>query len=298
MKKILFTIFLALILISCGEKSRDSSGVSKNSEPIKIGSKDFTEGLIVSEIYAFALENEGYRVERVENIAGSVIHTAITSGQIDMYPEYTGTALLSILKLPLETDSQKVYDTVKEAYAKQFNITWLDYTKANDSQGLVMRTDKANEYGIKTISDLQKHADKLRFALQGEFDLRDDGIPGLTKIYGDFKWKSSKIYDNSLKYEILKNNEADVTPAYTTEGRLVDKENYTLLEDDKKFWPPYNLTPIVKNEVLEKYPEISGILNKISSRIDTQTITDLNAKVDVDGREYKEVAREFFDSIK
>ncbi len=298
MKKILFTIFLALILISCGEKSRDSSGVSKNSEPIKIGSKDFTEGLIVSEIYAFALENEGYRVERVENIAGSVIHTAITSGQIDMYPEYTGTALLSILKLPLETDSQKVYDTVKEAYAKQFNITWLDYTKANDSQGLVMRTDKANEYGIKTISDLQKHADKLRFASQGEFDLRDDGIPGLTKIYGDFKWKSSKIYDNSLKYEILKNNEADVTPAYTTEGRLVDKENYTLLEDDKKFWPPYNLTPIVKNEVLEKYPEISGILNKISSRIDTQTITDLNAKVDVDGREYKEVAREFFDSIK
>ena len=298
MKKILFTIFLALILISCGEKSRDSSGVSKNSEPIKIGSKDFTEGLIVSEIYAFALENEGYRVERVENIAGSVIHTAITSGQIDMYPEYTGTALLSILKLPLETDSQKVYDTVKEAYAKQFNITWLDYTKANDSQGLVMRKDKANEYGIKTISDLQKHADKLRFASQGEFDLRDDGIPGLTKIYGDFKWKSSKIYDNSLKYEILKNNEADVTPAYTTEGRLVDKENYTLLEDDKKFWPPYNLTPIVKNEVLEKYPEISGILNKISSRIDTQTITDLNAKVDVDGREYKEVAREFFDSIK
>lgn len=298
MKKILFTMFLALILLSCGEKSKDSGGVSKNSEPIKIGSKDFTEGLLVSEIYALALENEGYKVERVENIAGSVIHTAITSGQIDMYPEYTGTALLSILKLPLETDSQKVYDTVKEAYAKQFNITWLDYTKANDSQGLVMRTDKANEYGIKTISDLQKHADKLRFASQGEFDLRDDGIPGLTKIYGNFKWKSSKIYDNSLKYEILKNNEADVTPAYTTEGRLVDKENYTLLEDDKKFWPPYNLTPIVKNEVLEKYPEISGILNKISSRIDTQTITDLNAKVDVDGREYKEVAREFFDSIK
>jgi osmoprotectant transport system substrate-binding protein len=145
---------------------------------------------------------------------------------------------------------------------------------------------------------LQKNASEIRFASQGEFDQREDGIPALEKTYGKFEWKSSKIYDNGLKYEVLKNNEADVAPAYTTEGQLVNTDDFTLLVDDKQVWPPYNLTPIVRNNVLDAYPEIAAILNDISARLDTKTITELNAKVDVDKQEYEEVAKDFFESMK
>ena len=264
---------------------------------IRVGSKDFTENLIVSEIYALALEDAGYEVERIPNIASSVVHTSITNDEIDLYPEYTGTGLLVVLEMEMETDPQKVYDTIKAEYDKQFDLTWLDYAQANDSAGLVIKTSVAKKYGIETISDLQKNASELRFASQGEFDLREDGIPGLTKAYGEFNWKSSTVYDNSLKYEVLKNDEADVAPAYTTEGQLTNKEEFTVLVDDKKFWPPYNLAPVIRNEVLEANPDIAEILNNISSTLDTETMTDLNAKVDVDGQEYEAVAKEYFDSI-
>ncbi|MFZ2551088.1 MAG: glycine betaine ABC transporter substrate-binding protein, partial [Trichococcus flocculiformis] len=265
---------------------------------IRVGSKDFTENLIVSEIYALALEDADYEVERIPNIASSVVHTSITNDEIDLYPEYTGTGLLVVLEMEIETDPQKVYDTIKAEYDEQFDLTWLDYAQANDSAGLVIKTSVAEKYGIETISDLQENASELRFASQGEFDLREDGLPGLTKAYGEFNWKSSTVYDNSLKYEVLKNDEADVAPAYTTEGQLTNKEEFTVLVDDKKFWPPYNLAPVIRNEVLEVNPDIAEILNNISSTLDTETMTNLNAKVDVDGQEYEAVAKEYFDSIK
>ncbi|MDF2544527.1 MAG: Substrate-binding region of ABC-type glycine betaine transport system [Herbinix sp.] len=294
------SLILALVLIissfvGCSKKSEDISADPKTK--IKIGSKDFTENLILAEIYTLALEEQGYEVERVFNLASAVVHTTIVSGDIDLYPEYTGTGLLSVLKLPLETDPQKVYDIVKEEYEKQFNLVWLDYAQANDGQGLVITTKASEEYGIKTISDLQKNADKLKFASQGEFDVREDGIPALVAKYGDFNWASSKVYDNGLKYEVLKNGEADVAVAYTTEGQLVD-ETYTLLEDDKYVWPPYNIAPIVRKDVLDANPDIAEILNFINANLDTKTITALNAKVDVDKLEFEEVAKEYYDSIK
>ena len=145
---------------------------------------------------------------------------------------------------------------------------------------------------------MQANADKLRFASQGEFDERDDGIPGLTKVYGPFNWKSSKIYDNGLKWEVVDSDEADVAPAYTTEARLTETDKFVLLEDDKHMWPPYNLAPIVRNEVLEQYPEIAEVLNAVSATLDTETVTQLNAKVDIDGEEYEDVALEYWESIK
>lgn len=300
-KKFISAILLIFLLIVGGAfvftKKADSEKTSRQ-EVIRIGSKDFTENLIVAELYALALEDKGYQVERVPNISSSLIHQSLTSDEIDLYPEYTGTGLLSVLGKPLETDPEKVYQTVKEAYKDQFQVTWLNYSKANDGQGLVIRTDVAKKLGISTISDLQKHASALRFASQGEFDQRDDGIPGLTKTYGDFNWKSSKVYDNSLKYTVLENNEADVTPAYTTEGQLVNTGQFTLLEDDKQFWPPYNLAPVVRDQVLSANPEIEEILNSISSSLDTETVTKLNAQVDVDGKEYTEVAKAFYQTIK
>lgn len=265
---------------------------------VRVGSKAFTENSIIGEVYALALENAGFKVERVPHIAGSVIHTSITNNEIDLYPEYTGTGLLSILKLPMESDPVVVYDTVKKEYNDRFKLTWLDYAPANDSQGLVIKTSKANELGIKTISDLQAKASEIRFASQGTFDEREDGIAGLEKVYGKFDWKSHKVYDNSLKYQVLKSDEADVTPAYTTEGQLINKDEFMVLTDDKQFWPPYNPAPVVKNDILEKNPEIADILNSITKELTTETVIKLNSQVDVDGKEYETVAKEFYQSIK
>lgn len=302
-KKLVSAVLLAAILVTgsvfiLNRNNQAKKQVEKGTSVIKVGSKDFTENLIVAELYALALEDEGYKVERLSNISGSLIHQSLISNEIDLYPEYTGTGLLSILGQPLETDPQKVYQTVKEAYKEKFQVTWLDYSKANDGQGLVIRTVIADKLGITSISELQKHAAELRFASQGEFDQRDDGIPGLTKTYGVFNWKSSKVYDNSLKYSVLENDEADVTPAYTTEGQLVNKTKFTLLEDDKQFWPPYNLAPVVRDQVLKDNPKLAEVLNKVSASLDTETITKLNARVDVDGENYSSVARDFYQSIK
>ncbi|MFK4341059.1 MULTISPECIES: glycine betaine ABC transporter substrate-binding protein [unclassified Paenibacillus] len=288
------TLVLALTLAACGGKSSNTG----SGTTIRVGAKDFTENLIVGELYALALEDAGYEVERVPNIAGSVIHTSLVNDEIDLYPEYTGTGLLSVLKMDLITDPEKVYKTVKEEYEKQFQVTWLDYSQANDGAGLVIRTEVSQKLGIKTISDLQKHATEIRFASQGEVDQREDGIPALEKVYGELKWKSSKVYDNSLKYEVLKNNEADVAPAYTTEGQLVNTNEFTLLKDDKHVWPPYNLAPVIRDNVLNANPKIAEVLNKVSATLDTATVTALNAKVDVDKEEYEDVAKEFYETIK
>ena len=291
-------LVVAFTAIACSSAPAEeaATGTGEEKPTIRIGSKDFTENLIVAELYALALEKNGYPVERMFNIAGSVIHTAITNDEIDLYPEYTGTGLLSILKLDLITDPVEVYETVKAAYEEQFDLIWLNYAEANDGQGLVIRTETAERLGIRTISDLQANAGEIRFASQGEFDQRADGIPALEKVYGPFDWKSSKVYANGLKYEILKNDEADVAPAYTTEGMLVQPE-FTLLEDDKQVWPPYNLTPVVQKSVLDANPEIAEIINAISATLDTRTATELNAEVDVNKREFEEVAKEYFDSL-
>jgi len=298
MKRIMLLLLctsMAVIFTGCG--GQKEGGQADGAGTIRIGSKDFTENLVVAEIYALALEAEGFKVERIFNIAGSLIHTTITSDEIDLYPEYTGTGLLSVLKEDLVTDPQEIYDIVSTGYKEQFQITWLEYSQANDGQGLVIRTETAEEYGIKTISDLQKSADKLRFASQGEFDQRDDGLPALVQTYGEFNWASSKVYDNGLKYEVLANDEADVSPAYTTEGQLVNTDQYMLLEDDKQVWPAYNLAPVVRDNVLDEYPQIAEILNKISASLDTEIVTGLNAKVDVEKQEYEDVAKEYYESI-
>lgn len=302
-KKVISGALLVVILVAIvggiwAWRNNQSSEVQQSSTTIRMGSKDFTENLVIAEIYALALEDNGYTVERVSNISSSLIHNSIVNDEIDLYPEYTGTGLLSVLGEDMETDSEKVYKTVKKEYEEQFNLTWLDYASANDSQGLVIRTEVANSLNIKTISDLQAHASELRFASQGEFDEREDGLPGLEKTYGTFNWQSSKVYDNSLKYSVLENDEADVTPAYTTEGQLVSTDKFTLLEDDKQFWPPYNLAPVVRDNILDDNPDIKTILNNISAKLDTETVTELNAKVDVDGQEYTDVAKEYYDSIK
>ena len=285
---ILLTLILAIAaLAGCGSQGAgDSNGAGsqetagsestgENTGKVRIGSKDFTENEIVAELYSLALEDAGYDVTRVFDISSSLIHQSIVSDEIDIYPEYTGTGLLSILQEDLITDPDEVYNEVKAKYEENFRLTWLDYAQANDGQGIFVSKEISDSLGIRTISDLQAHATEIRFASQGEFDERDDGIPGLTRVYGEFNWKSSKVYDNGLKYEVIEKGEADASPAYTTEGQLSQTDKF-----------------------LADYPGIADILNKVSATLDTQTITDLNAKVDVDKQEYEDVAKEYWESIK
>lgn len=291
-KKIRLIAVLVIILAIVGIAI--SNHYNQSQETITIGSKDFTEGQVVSEIYALGLEHNGYKVTRKTNISSSVIPEAIKKGDIDLYPEYTGTALLTILKAPIETNPDKVAQTVKKRFDKQGILTTLDYAPGNDSQGIAVKTSVAKKYNIYTISDLKKNADKIRFASQGEFDDRADGLKGLTEIYGAFNFKSSKVYDNSLKYKILKSNQADATPAYTTEGQLTDTNEFTVLKDDQHFWPPYNLVPIVRQDTLKKNTKIKKVLNTINKKLDTNTLRQLNKQVDLDGKSYKTVAKNFY----
>lgn len=284
----------ALSLMGAGALSACSS--SHDNGTVTVGSKAFTEGVILSELYALALEDAGIAVTRSFEISGSLIHTALVNGDIDLYPEYTGTGLINVLGMDPITDPQAVYDTVKEAYERKFDVVWLDQSPAADGQGLVIRTEAAKTYSIATISDLQKHAHELRFASQGQFDERADGLPALEATYGAFDWKEHAIFDEGLKYEVLKNDEADVTPAYTTEAQLTDAA-FTLLEDDKRVWPPYNVAPVVRAEVLEANPGIAEALARVNAALTTEELTRLNARVDIDKEEYTDVAKEYFDSI-
>lgn len=284
------SLFGVSALTGYGASGKDPSGT------VTVGSKAFTEGVILSELYALALEDAGIKVERSFEISGSLIHTALENGDIDLYPEYTGTGLISVLKMNPMTDPEEVYQTVKDEYATRFDLVWLDKSEAADGQGLVIRTAAAERLGIKTISDLQQHASDLRFASQGQFDERADGLPALEAAYGAFDWKDSAIYDEGLKYEVLRNDEADVTPAYTTEAQLTDK-TFTLLEDDKRVWPPYNVAPVARAAVLEANPGIATALKRVSDALTTEKLTELNARVDIDKEECEDVARDFFDSI-
>lgn len=287
---IVLTLVLTLFLSGCSKKQE----TSKNKETIIVGSKDFTESLILGELYALALEDNGFKVERKLNLASAIVHSAITNKEVDFYPEYTGTGLLAVLKEEPMYDSKEVYDEVSKQYKDKFNIIWLEASTANDSQGLVITKEASDKYGIKTISDLQAKAEKIRFASQGEFDERADGMKALEETYGEFNFKSSNIYDNGLKYEVLDNDKADVSVAYTTEGNL-SSGKYVVLEDNKNSWPPYNITPIIRGEVLEANPEIEDLLNKITSKLDNETVIKLNAEVDIDKREYEEVAKDFYE---
>lgn len=291
--------FMALLLAAASLLTFSLSGCGTSDQgTIRVGSKDFTESLIVAEIYALALEDNGYKVDRKLNVAGSLVHTAITDDEFDLYPEYTGTALLSVLQMDMDSDPDSVYNTVKEEYNKQFELTWLDSTQVNDRNGIAIRKETAQQYGIATMSDLQANAEKLKLCSQGEFEQREDGLPGLAKVYGEFNFASIKLYDSGLKYQILENGEADVCPAYSTDAQLVNTDKFAYLEDDKQFWPPYYMAPVVRNDALKENPEISEILNKVSAKLDTETMISLNAKVDIDKQEYDEVAKEFYDSIR
>lgn len=270
------------------------SAIACNSSTgIKVGSKDFTEQFILGEMYALVLENRGLKVERKLNLGGTpVAQAGLQSGQIDLYPEYTGTGLLTVLKQPPQSNQKQVFDTVAKAYKEKFNLVWLEPAPMNNTQALVMTKEGSKKYGIKTISQMVAKASQLTMIGPPEFEAREDGLPGLKKAYGDFKLKKFIPADPGLRYKTLNNAQADVGVAFGTDGEI-SALKLVILEDDKKLFPPYQVAPVIRQETLEQNSGIRDALNTLSPKLTTETMQRLNYEVSGKQREPTEVAKEF-----
>lgn len=291
-KKVLFVI-LSMVLVAgmlagCGNSSSSEKGT------IKIGAKDFSENIVVAELYALALEKEGYTVERDFSLSGQAAHEAITSDAIDIYPEYTGTGLCNQLGLDPVYDPQECYDLTKAGYAEQWNIVWLEPSQIDDAACYIMRKDVAEEMGITNISQAQAKANELVFGCHADTPDRA-GYKKMNELYGTFNWKQLVTIDGNVQYEALDKGEITFTEALTTDPHLATG-NYVVIEEDIPFSVPYYLTPIVRGEVLEANPEIETVLNKVSAALDNPTIIELVKRVDIDKEEATDVAKDFFDN--
>lgn len=300
MKRLSVIIILAFVLSACASGNATStkgtvSSTASNTSVIKVGSKDFTEEFIVAELYAQLLENAGFKVERKLNLGGTPIaQTAITKGEIDLYPEYTSTGLLTVLKEQPIQDPQQIYQKVKSGYEEQFKLTWLQPSPFNDTQALAMTQAGSKKYGVTTFSELATKAPQLVLGGPAEFIAREDGLPALQKAYGGFQFKDVKqLGTGSLRYEALLNGQIDVVVAFSTDGQI-QGDNLVLIKDDKNFYPVYNIAPVVRMDTLEKNPQIADVLNKLSPLLTTEVMSALNWEVD--GPQKKEpaaVAKEF-----
>jgi len=276
---------LPLALEACAHRGQDRA--------IAVGSKNFTEELIVGEMYAQLLEHAGYSVQRKLNLGGvAVAMAAMQRGDIDLYPEYTGTALLTVLKQPPLHREAAVYDAVKKAYAAQYKMAWLDPAPMNDTQALATTRQVSQKYGLRTLSQLAAIAPQLRFGAIAEFVSRPDALPGLKKYYGGFDFKSVRIFDIGLKYQALLRGDVDVVVAFGTDGQI-DAYHLVVLEDDKHFWPPYHIAPVVRDEALERWPKIAPVLNALAPHLTDEAVRRLNWEVDGSKREPADVARDF-----
>jgi len=280
---------------------------------VTVGSKDFTEQILVNEMLAQLLDNAGYKVERQLNLGGTnVVHEALVNGEVDTYVEYTGTGLIAILgqDLPAGTPisgtptadasgtptagDDAVYDIVKREYQEQFDLVWLDPLGFNNTYVLAMTKEKATELGITSISDLIEHSVDLTFGGTQEFLTRPDGLPGLMKAYPGLKFDEARGLDPGLTYQAVDEGDVDVISAFATDGRI-PALGLATLTDDQGFFPPYFAAPVVRQDLLDDDPAVAVVLNQLAGKIDDATMAGLNAKVDVDGEEVEDVARSFLE---
>ena len=285
----LIALFTTTLLIAC----TGGGGTSTAQTPIKVGSKDFTEAFIIGEMYSLVLEKAGFQVERKLNLGGTpVAQAALLSGEIDLYPEYTGTGLLTVLKQPSNSEQKQVFDTVAAAYKKQFNLVWLDPAPMNNTQALAMTAAGSQKFGVQTISEMVAKAGQLTMIGAPEFESRQDGLVGIKQKYGDFKLKAYKAVDSGLRYKGLLAGEADVAVAYGTDGEI-SANKLVVLKDDKNLFPPYQVAPVVRQQTLDAHPDLANALNAIAPNLTTETMQRLNNEVSGKQREPAEVAKEF-----
>jgi osmoprotectant transport system substrate-binding protein len=268
-----------------------------------IGSKNFTEQNILGQIMIKLLESKGFHCEDKTGLGGTLVaRKALENGQIDMYMEYTGTALVTMLKeKKIITDPKACYAFVKKADLERNGLVWLPYMPFNNTYCLMMRKDDAAAKGIKTLSDLsvyvKAHPDAIRFGTGPEFYARPDGYKPLQKKY-DFKFPGDKItkMDDGLLYKALKDGQVDVAMGFATDGRIKGF-GFTVLQDDRQYFPVYNPAPVVRKETAKKYPELKDIFSALAAKLDTQTMTNLNYAVDGEHKSVQEVATDWLKSV-
>ena len=263
-----------------------------NAGRIAVGSKDFTEQVILGEILAQAIEAKtGMQVERRFDLGGNLAHDALVGGEIDLYVEYTGTGLLAILKEPPLADPQEVYRRVKAAYAKRFNIEWTEPLGFNNTFAILIRGDDAKKLGLKTVSDVAQVSSQWRAGFGQDFMSRADGYAGFSKAYG-LHFEATREMDLSLTYRALAENQVDLIAGNSTDG-LISRYRLFQLEDDRHYFPPYDAVPVVRRAIMQKYPELRATLKGLSGILTVDEMRKLNYAVDGEKRQAKDVAREF-----
>jgi osmoprotectant transport system substrate-binding protein len=274
----------ALLLPSCSARS---------GRAVVVGSKNFTESFVIADIYARALEAHGIPVRRRLDLGSTQIAlAALQHGDIDLYPEYTGTALVDVLHHAPIRDPNEVLRIVARSFARRFDAIWLQPSPMNDSQALATTHAVAARYDLSTLSQLAVLAPSLRLATIPEFLGRPDGLPGLQRFYGGFHFAHIETYDIGLKYEALLRGEADVATAFTTDAQIV-LDRLVVLRDDRHFWPPYHVAPVVRARTLAERPAIRTILNALAPAITTARMQRMNAAVEGEHLDPDSVARQF-----
>ena len=260
---------------------------------IVVGSKNFTEQVILGEMLAQMLEDRGVPVERRLNLGGSFIcHSALDSGQMDVYVEYTGTALTAILKEPILHDSDEVYRRVRAEYRRRFGLAWGPPIGFNNTYALAMRREHASALGIQRISDLAEHLDSIRTGFGHEFLERKDGYRGFAHAYGlDFSLPPRGM-ELGLIYQALEEEEVDLVAGSATDA-LIEKLGLKVLMDDRDYFPPYFAAPVFRPDSVEVYPALGEVVRLMGGQIDEDTIRKLNFAVDGERQPERQVVREF-----
>lgn len=291
----LLTVLLMLALVACGGTTTTGggNGASANSSvTLTVGGKLDTEAQLLTKMYVLLLRHAGFKVvEKAALGTNAVVFNAITSGKIDLYPEFTATGLAKLGKNSTG-NAQQDYQVVKQGYEQQFHLTWLDASPLNDTYGLCTTQAKANSLGITKISDLASKASGLTVATPP--DGVQYGVDVVKSAYG-FSFKKVVTYnEEGLTFPAVTSGTQDLNVCYTTSAQIA-KLNFALLQDDKNAFPIYNPAPIVRDSVLQKSPQIASVLNKLAPFLTTQVSQQLQAEV-VDGKSVTEVATKFLQS--
>jgi osmoprotectant transport system substrate-binding protein len=275
---------LALLLVGCVSKTPG----------LPIGSKNFTEQLVLGELLAQYLGRfTTLPIDKRFYLAGSYIcHQALLAGRIDMYVEYTGTALVAILKQPPSSDHAVVFNTVKDLYSRRFGLEVLPSLGFDNTFAMVMRGDHARRLGLKTLSDVAAVSSRLRLGVGYEFLERPDGYKGLAGKYSLKFAEAPRVMDLGLLYRALQNNQVDLVAGSNTDG-LIAALDLVVLEDNLHYFPPYDAVPIVRRDTLERHPEVGRALRTLSGQISVVDMRRLNYAVDGEKKDAAIVVREF-----
>jgi osmoprotectant transport system substrate-binding protein len=264
---------------------------------VSIGTKNFTEQLLLGELLAQSLEKRiTTPIERRFYLAGTYIcHQAILAGRIDAYVEYTGTALAAILKEPISSDSKNVFETVRREYQRRFNLVVLPSLGFNNSFALAMRGADARSKGITKLSELAAFAPGMRIGVGYEFVERADGLPGLSQTYGLRFAAAPAVMDLGLIYRALESRQVDIVAGSNTDG-VISALDFVVLEDDRHYFPPYDAVPIVRPEALRNIQGMQAALEQLSGRITTEDMRRMNFAVDGQKQDAAEVVKTYLES--